>query len=69
MAAGAVMPVKMKANTVPVVMAASCTRAWLPGPAVVKHQPQAGRCGHAAGLAMMRAAGRVEGRAANFPGA
>jgi hypothetical protein len=26
MATGAVMPVKMKANTVPVVMAASCTR-------------------------------------------
>jgi hypothetical protein len=49
MATGAVMPVKMKANTVPVVMAASGTRVWLPGPAVVKHQPQAGRPGHACG--------------------
>jgi hypothetical protein len=42
MATGAVMPVKMKAKTVPVVMAASCTRVWLPVRAVVKHRPQRG---------------------------
>jgi hypothetical protein len=42
MATGTMLPVKMKANTVPVVMAASSTRGWLPGQAVVKHRPQRG---------------------------
>ena len=41
MATGAVMAVKMKAKTVPVLMAASCTRFKLPGPAVVKHRRSA----------------------------
>jgi hypothetical protein len=44
MATGAVMPVKMKAKTVPVVITASCTRVWLPGRVVVKHRPQYGTC-------------------------
>ena len=61
MATGAVMPAKMKANTVPVVMAASCTRIWLPGPTAVKHRPQAGRRDHACGPRDdgQRAAGRA----------